>query len=43
MRVAAVNLEAFAFLVLLVALTVIAWRRFGAPYGLFARSAWRSR
>ena len=35
MRVAAVNLEAFAFLVLLVALTVIAWRRFGAPYGLF--------
>ena len=36
MRVAAVNLEAFAFLVLLVALTVIAWRRFGAPYGLFA-------
>jgi len=36
MRVAAVNLEAFAFLVLLVALTAIAWRRFGAPYGLFA-------
>jgi Mannosyltransferase (PIG-V) len=36
MRVAAVNLEAFAFLALLVALTVIAWRRFGAPYGLFA-------
>ena len=36
MRVAAVNLEAFAFLVLLVALTVIAWRRFGAPYGLFS-------
>jgi mannosyltransferase PIG-V len=36
MRVAAVNLEAFAFLVLLVALTVVAWRRFGAPYGLFA-------
>jgi hypothetical protein len=36
MRVAAVNLEAFAFLVLLIALTVIAWRRFGAPYGLFA-------
>ena len=25
----------FAFLVLFVALTVIAWRRFGAPYGLF--------
>jgi Mannosyltransferase (PIG-V) len=35
MRAAAVNLEAFAFLVLLIALTVIAWRRFGAPYGLF--------
>ena len=35
MRVAAVNLEALAFLVLLVVLTVIAWRRFGAPYGLF--------
>jgi hypothetical protein len=35
MRVAAVNLEALAFLVLLVYLTVIAWRRFGAPYGLF--------
>jgi hypothetical protein len=30
------NAEAFAFLVLLVALTVLAWRRFGAPYGLFA-------
>jgi hypothetical protein len=36
MRVAAVNLEAFAFLVILVVLTVVAWRRFGAPYGLFA-------
>jgi hypothetical protein len=36
MRVAAVNLEALAFLVLFVALTVVAWRRFGAPYGLFA-------
>jgi hypothetical protein len=35
MRVAAVNLEALGFLVLLVVLTVIAWRRFGAPYGLF--------
>jgi hypothetical protein len=35
MRAAAVNLEAFAFLVLLLALTVLAWRRFGAPYGLF--------
>ena len=36
MRVAAVNLEALAFLALFVALTVVAWRRFGAPYGLFA-------
>jgi hypothetical protein len=36
MRAAAVNLEAFAFLVLLVGLTAVAWRRFGAPYGLFA-------
>jgi hypothetical protein len=36
MRVAAVNLEALAFLVLFVALTVVAWRRLGAPYGLFA-------
>jgi Mannosyltransferase (PIG-V) len=35
-RVAAVNLEQMAFLVLFAALTVIAWRRFGAPYGLFA-------
>jgi Mannosyltransferase (PIG-V) len=35
MRAAAVNLECFAFLALFVALTVIAWRRFGAPYGLF--------
>ena len=36
MRVAAVNLECLAALVLFVALTVVAWRRFGAPYGLFA-------
>ena len=35
MRAAAVNLECLAFLALFVALTVIAWRRFGAPYGLF--------
>ena len=35
MRAAAVNLEAFGFLVLLVALTIVAWRRFGAPYGLY--------
>jgi hypothetical protein len=32
----AVNVEALVALALLVALAVIAWRRFGAPYGLFA-------
>jgi hypothetical protein len=32
----AVNVEALVALALLVALTVLAWRRFGAPYGLFA-------
>ena len=36
MRTAAVNLECLAALVLFVLLTVVAWRRFGAPYGLFA-------
>jgi hypothetical protein len=35
-RVAAINLAQLAFLVLFAALTVVAWRRFGAPYGLFA-------
>jgi hypothetical protein len=35
-RVAAVNLEQLAFFVLFAGLTVVAWRRFGAPYGLFA-------
>jgi hypothetical protein len=35
-RVATLNLENLAFLALFIALTVIAWRRFGAPYGLFA-------
>ena len=35
-RAATLNLENLAFLFLFVALTVIAWRRFGAPYGLFA-------
>jgi Mannosyltransferase (PIG-V) len=35
-RVAAVNLEQLAFLVLFAVLTVVTWRRFGAPYGLFA-------
>jgi hypothetical protein len=34
-HVAAVNLQNFAFLILYVALTVVAWRRLGAPYGLF--------
>ncbi len=33
---AIVNLEGWAFLALFVFLTVVAWRRFGAPYGLFA-------
>jgi hypothetical protein len=32
----AVNVEALVALAVLVALTVVAWRRFGAPYGLFA-------
>ena len=35
-RVAAINLSQLAFLVLFAALAVVAWRRFGAPYGLFA-------
>jgi hypothetical protein len=34
-RVAALNLQGLAFLVLFSALTVVAWRRFGAPYWLF--------
>ncbi|MGH2997229.1 MAG: hypothetical protein ACRDM9_13015, partial [Gaiellaceae bacterium] len=32
----AVNGQALAFLILFLGLTVFAWRRFGAPYGLFA-------
>src|SRR5207247_8052297 len=32
----AVNAESFVLLVVFVALTVVVWRRFGAPYGLFA-------
>ena len=36
MRVAAVNLECLVALVLFASLTVVAWRRFGTPYGLFA-------
>jgi len=35
-RAAAINLENLAFLALFVVLTVVAWRRLGAPYGLFA-------
>jgi hypothetical protein len=35
-RVAAINLAQLAFLVLFAALAAVAWRRFGAPYGLFA-------
>jgi 4-amino-4-deoxy-L-arabinose transferase-like glycosyltransferase len=35
-RAATINLENLAFLVLFVVLAVVAWRRFGAPYGLFA-------
>ena len=35
-RAATLNLECLAFLALFIVLTVIAWRRFGAPYGLFA-------
>jgi 4-amino-4-deoxy-L-arabinose transferase-like glycosyltransferase len=33
---AAENLQAALFLLVFLALTVVAWRRFGAPYGLFA-------
>src|SRR5262249_53219628 len=36
MRTAVINLSALAFLVLFGWLTVVAWRRFGTPYGLFA-------
>jgi hypothetical protein len=36
LRTAVINLELVGFLVLFVALAVIAWREFGAPYGLFA-------
>jgi hypothetical protein len=36
MHAAAENLQALAFLFLFLVLAVAAWRRFGAPYGLFA-------
>jgi len=35
-RVAVVNLTQLVFLILFAGLTVVAWRRFGAPYGLFS-------
>jgi hypothetical protein len=38
-RVAALNLQGLAFLALFVLLTVVAWRRFGAPYGLFCATS----
>jgi hypothetical protein len=34
-RVAFLNMQSFAFLILFVSLTIYCWRRFGAPYGLF--------
>ncbi|MDX6436543.1 MAG: hypothetical protein QOK34_1377 [Gaiellaceae bacterium] len=36
MHAAAENVQAFAFLVLFIVLTVVAWRRLGAAYGVFA-------
>jgi len=39
MHTAAVNLSALLFLVLFVALTVVARRRFGAPYGVFCAAS----
>jgi hypothetical protein len=36
MHAAATNLQALVYLVLFLALTFVAWRRFGAAYGLFA-------
>jgi Mannosyltransferase (PIG-V) len=33
---AALNLEDFGFTLLFLVLAIVAWRRFGAPYGLFA-------
>ncbi len=39
MHAAAVNISAFAFLLLFAALTFVAWRRLGAPYGVYAALA----
>jgi hypothetical protein len=36
MHAAAENVQAFAFLVLFIVLTIVAWRRLGAAYGVFA-------
>jgi hypothetical protein len=36
MHAAAENVQALAFLILFIALAIVAWRRFGAAYGLFA-------
>ena len=38
-RVAALNLQGLAFLALFVLLTAVAWREFGAPYGLFCAAS----
>jgi Mannosyltransferase (PIG-V) len=35
----AVDVEALAFLALFVGLAIVAWQRFGAPYGLFAAAS----
>jgi 4-amino-4-deoxy-L-arabinose transferase-like glycosyltransferase len=35
-RIAVLNLEYLLFLIVFLALTVLTWRRLGAPYGLFA-------
>ncbi|MFN2468799.1 MAG: mannosyltransferase family protein [Gaiellaceae bacterium] len=39
LHVAAVNLQNLAFLCLFAFLTVVAWRRFGVPYGLFCAAS----
>jgi hypothetical protein len=36
LRVGALNLETLAFCCLFIALAVVAWRRFGTPYGLYS-------
>ncbi|MBD0349123.1 MAG: hypothetical protein ICV59_08220 [Thermoleophilia bacterium] len=39
LHVAAINASLMLFLVLFLVLTVLAWRRFGAPYGLFCATS----